>query len=236
MKLIIFDIDGTLTATNGVDTLCFTEALATFFGTSDFDTDWKIYEHISDSGIAEEIAQKQLGRSLTSEENFQLEDLFISKLSAHPADLFTPIAGAGRFIELLKDSKTHQVALATGCWKSSATHKLAKAKINHSDIPLATSSDSPDRVCIMKEARIRAMNHYGIEEIEETIYFGDAIWDVRACRNLNWRMIGIGEDCETLRKVEPISTFRDYNSPQRIIETINAQPGGSYNSGQSLRD
>jgi len=230
MKLIIFDIDGTLTATNTVDTLCFTEALVTFFGTSDFDTNWKIYEHVSDSGIAEEIAQKHWGRSLTSKESLQLEELFISILSAHPADSFAPIAGAGRFIELLKYSDTHQVAFATGCWKSSATYKLAKAKINHSDIPLATSLDSPDRACIMKKARTYAMDHYGIEEFEETIYFGDAVWDVRACGSLNWRMIGIGESSQALRKIEPISTFYDYSSPQKIIEEINAQPGRALNS------
>lgn len=235
MKLIIFDIDGTLTETNSVDTLCFTEALSIFFDTTDFDTNWKNYRHVSDSGIVDEIALKLWGRTLTPRESSQLEELFISILSVHPADSFAPIVGADQFFELLKDSDTHQVALATGCWKSSANHKLEKAEINHSDIPLVTSSDFPDRVCIMKEARSRAMDHYGIKEIEETIYFGDAIWDVLACRSLNWRMIGIGKDSRALRKIEPISTFLDYSSPQRIIEEINAQPGGPYNSGQALR-
>ncbi|MEO0510936.1 MAG: HAD family hydrolase [Verrucomicrobiota bacterium] len=229
MKLIIFDIDGTLTQTNTVDTLCFTEALATFFDTSDFDTDWKNYKHVSDSGITKEIAKRLWGRSLTAEESSQLEELFISILSAHPANSFAPILGAERFIELLKKTETYQIALATGCWKSSAIHKLEKAKIDHTNVPLATSSDSPDRANIMKEARIRAINHYGLEVIEETLYFGDAVWDVRACGNLNWRMIGIGENINTLKKIRPISVFEDYTQPREIIETIDAEPDGAGN-------
>ena len=43
MKLVIFDIDGTLTQTNEVDSRCFIEALQHVLGVEEFDTCWENY-------------------------------------------------------------------------------------------------------------------------------------------------------------------------------------------------
>jgi beta-phosphoglucomutase-like phosphatase (HAD superfamily) len=42
MNLLVFDIDGTLTATNEVDTRCFARAFHEAFGIA-LDTSWHIY-------------------------------------------------------------------------------------------------------------------------------------------------------------------------------------------------
>lgn len=62
MKLVIFDIDGTLTRTSGVDDACFIPTLAEFFGTTDFDTDWSRYPHVTDSGILDRLSRRFRGR------------------------------------------------------------------------------------------------------------------------------------------------------------------------------
>lgn len=225
MKLLIFDIDGTLTATNNVDGICFIEALTKFFGFSYFDTNWKNYEFVTDSGIPNEIALKHWDRSLSESENNQLEEVFITHLKEHPASAFPPILGANKFIQFLKKSNDYEIALATGCWKSSAIHKLTQAQIDYSGIPIATSSDSHNREAIMDIARTRSLDYYGRNDFTETIYFGDAIWDVHACKNLNWRIIGIGEKISELEELGQKHVFKDYSSPTKIIEAIEAQQG-----------
>ena len=44
----------------------------------------------------------------------------------------------------------------------------------------------------------------------EVIYFGDALWDIAASRNLNWKLIGIGPRIETDLR------FDDYTDPSAI--------------------
>ncbi len=50
VNLLVFDVDGTLTATNEVDTRCFARAFLETFGIA-LNTSWHIYPHRTDSGI-----------------------------------------------------------------------------------------------------------------------------------------------------------------------------------------
>lgn len=61
MRLLVFDFDGTLAATDEVDTKCFIEAFADA-GFDEIDADWGNYEHTTDAGIAAEIFAAALGR------------------------------------------------------------------------------------------------------------------------------------------------------------------------------
>lgn len=66
MRVVIFDIDGTLTQTNGVDAECFTAAVQTVLGLPAIDTDWDSYSHVSDRGIIEEISLRHRGTAITA--------------------------------------------------------------------------------------------------------------------------------------------------------------------------
>jgi len=63
MKLVMFDIDGTLTQTEQIDEVSFVQALQEVFGFTEINTDWATYPHCSDSGILEVLFQLRLGRS-----------------------------------------------------------------------------------------------------------------------------------------------------------------------------
>jgi hypothetical protein len=62
MKLAIFDIDVTLTATNDVDDVCFVQAQADAHGISGINTDWASHTHTTDSAITSQIYQERFAR------------------------------------------------------------------------------------------------------------------------------------------------------------------------------
>ncbi|HUC84251.1 MAG TPA: hypothetical protein VL970_03585 [Candidatus Acidoferrales bacterium] len=62
MHLVIFDIDGTLTATVKTDEECFVRSLAEVYGFDDVDTDWSRYQHATGASIFRELYQARTGR------------------------------------------------------------------------------------------------------------------------------------------------------------------------------
>lgn len=68
MNLIVFDIDGTLTQTNNVDSLCFTKAIKDTLQITELNTDWASYQYSTDSGLLTEIYENFLQRPPSIEE------------------------------------------------------------------------------------------------------------------------------------------------------------------------
>lgn len=62
IHLVMFDVDGTLVVGNGIDDICFSEAVKDVLGVGQVDTDWSHYSNVADSGITSEIIQKNLFR------------------------------------------------------------------------------------------------------------------------------------------------------------------------------
>src|ERR1700722_6031653 len=157
MKLVMFDIDGTLTQTEQADATCFVEALREVFGFTDINTDWANYPHCSDSGILEELFQRQLGRSPMPAEICTFQSCFVALLIAAAAvQPFGPIAGAKEFLWKLIGQSNFAVSLASGAWECSARLKLASAGLNFPEIPAAFSDNAHAREAIMQASLERA--------------------------------------------------------------------------------
>ena len=80
-----------------------------------------------------------------------------------------------------------------------ARHKLSSAGIPFEGLPMAFCDCAHPRVEIMRTALERAANHYGCPRFERIVYVGDAAWDVRACRELGWPLVGVGREREAAR-------------------------------------
>jgi beta-phosphoglucomutase-like phosphatase (HAD superfamily) len=208
MPIALFDIDGMLTASNEIDSICFAEAFRDVFGLA-IDTNWDAYEHTTDRGIATEVLVRS-GRAADESALAVHRARFVELLDQRMTSL-DEIPGARAFLaELL--TRDWRIALCTGAWSASARLKLARA--GFADLPLASCD-----VDISREAILR----HGIQlagGADDIISFGDAPWDVRAAANLGLPFIGIGRRSGA---PESFADFRDVTSLFAAIERITAR-------------
>src|SRR4051812_33073627 len=123
MRIALFDIDGTLTASNAIDSLCFADAFRDVFGI-EIDTNWDAYEHTTDRGIATE-ALIRAGRDASSEALTLHRTRFIQLLTSRMRSFDeTPGAGASLAEPLARDGR---IALCPGPGSEPARLKLTRA-------------------------------------------------------------------------------------------------------------
>jgi beta-phosphoglucomutase-like phosphatase (HAD superfamily) len=209
MSIALFDIDGTLTASNEIDSICFADAFRDVFGI-EIDTNWDAYEHTTDRGIAAE-ALRRSGRAATESALALHRTRFIELLDQRMTSL-DEIPGARAFLaELL--ARDWRIALCTGAWSGSARLKLTRAGFDF-DLPLASCDDDISREAILRSGIALAG---GTDEV--IVSFGDAPWDVRAATNLGLPFIGIGGRSGT---AEAFEDFRDARALLTTIDRITA--------------
>jgi len=229
MRLVIFDIDGTLTQTTKADTDCFVRSLTELCGFHDVDEDWSHYKHATDSGILLEIYEAHAGRSPSPIEISQFRQHFVSLLAQTSSEAcFAPVAGASMLLSRLAGSGEHGVALATGAWRDSARLKMARAGLCYDDYPAASSDDALDRESIIRLSIRRAAERYG--GFSETVYVGDGVWDARACRSVGIPFIGVAADSHAACLVAEgaVCVFSDFSDTDlflsRLDEMTNVVP------------
>jgi beta-phosphoglucomutase-like phosphatase (HAD superfamily) len=210
--LAIFDNDGTICDTQTVEARCFALAIQRVTGLSLATLDWSTYEEPTSASIVRGLLA---GDPNAAEKCTRVEVEFCRLLREawplNPGD-FSPLPGAISFIQRLRDERI-DVAIATGAFESEARFKLKCCGIVLDSIPHATSSDVVRRSDIIALAASRAGH-----ALSRVVYFGDAPWDVRACKRLGIPMIGIGRRYEQLRYLGIKNVFRDYCEPAQILE------------------
>ena len=235
MNLVMFDIDGTLTRTNAVDTQCFVSALSEVLQIRNIDTDWNNYRYATDQGCLEEITRNYKGRPGTDDELMQAKlrhvELLRERADSDPL-LFLPVPGANEAIDFLKKQVNVVVALATGAWLESARLKLSRAGLTVDGIPFASSNDSLSREEIMKIAEKRSLQVSNAPFRTRT-YVGDAAWDVRAAISLGYHFIGVASEAKAkrLRTEGARWVIPDYEPVGAFCEALNT----IWNAEQSHR-
>ena len=201
-RIAVFDVDGTLTDTNEVDNECYLRAVGEILGLDAAELNWSRAPHVTDAALLHWLCVEYCGRALSGGEGEAVLDRFLahlrSELAARP-ERFQPIAGAAQVFAQLSN-KGWAIALATGGWQASARLKLAAAGIPHDPLVMASATDADTRTAIMRLAVERAAAHVG-SQFERIVSVGDALWDVKAARELTWPFVGIarGERAIQLR-------------------------------------
>jgi phosphoglycolate phosphatase-like HAD superfamily hydrolase len=181
MRLVIFDVDGTLTDTMAVDAYCFLRAFTEVCGFSDVESDWSSYSNATDAGIFHEVFECRVGRPPSPGELAHFREHLVALFRAAAATRpFDPVRGAPELLDRLKQENDYSVALATGCWADSARVKMSSAGMCYDDYSSASADDAPERDLILKLALARAAGSSS-QKLSGVIYVGDGVWDIRAC-------------------------------------------------------
>lgn len=224
MKLVIFDIDGTLTQTSAVDNLCFARAL-TAFGLPSEEAEWHTCPHVSDTGLMRHVYQARLARDPHDHEEAALQNHFVSLLHdqhAQDAASFAEVAGAGTMLRQLAEKRDWVIAVATGCWRASAEMKLQAAGLALLDKPAGFAEDGPARETIVSAAQQRAAAHYGRHRFEKVVSIGDGVWDVRTAANLGLPFVGIAAAARAtaLQQLGARHIVADFTDSQRFFDYL----------------
>jgi phosphoglycolate phosphatase-like HAD superfamily hydrolase len=183
MKVVVFDIDGTLTDTNHADGLAFQETFQSLHKISNLSTDWGSYKYSTDSGIVDEIFRTQLGRLPSTQDLQSFIQFFVNRLThfhRENSSWFSEIPGAKVLLENLP-AAGWMVAIATGAWKQSALFKLTKAQIPHRETDAAFAEDSFERADVIQTA----VKRLGLPSSPtRVVYVGDGRWDRKAAITL----------------------------------------------------
>jgi phosphoglycolate phosphatase-like HAD superfamily hydrolase len=225
MRLAIFDIDGTLTETNSVDSVCFVQAMTDAHSIRGVDTNWGAYPHTTDSYITRELFRERFGRPPDDDELSRFRTRFVNLLEEHrakDASLFAQIGGAAAALERLGREPGWAVAVASGCWRGSGVMKLRAAGLELGDAPSAFAEDGLSREEILLAAVSRAREFYRQESFERVVSLGDGLWDVRAARNLEFAFVGVarGARAKGLRRAgasHVVEDFKDYGRLMRCL-------------------
>lgn len=185
---VIFDIDDTLLHSMDADDRLYRQAIRDTVGDVRFRDNLSDYEHVSDTGIVTQVLADN-GIEVSAATVASIRERFLGALRDHVEHngAFKEIAGARAVLKRLADSEQFAVGLATGCWRASAELKLQTAGFDVSELPLATADDAMARTSIMQFARNQLP-----EELTGMTYFGDGIWDQRACASLGWEFRPVG--------------------------------------------
>lgn len=222
MKLIIFDIDGTLTDTKNVDDKCFIKTFEKVFGIDIKNQDWNELQNVTDWGITEEIIQKEFNRLPTEKEYEQMIDEFVGFLKFEKAtdiSQFKAVKNATDFFNYIKNESNYKIGIATGGWEKSAKLKLETIGINLNGVALSNSNKYKSREDITKDVIYQLDGKS--DKMNEVIYFGDGEWDFRTCQKLGIRFIGIDiTNNGNLSKLDADFVFENFEEREMIIKKI----------------
>lgn len=228
MKLAVFDVDGTLTDTNGIDESSHLQAFREAYRIDNISTDWSQYENATDPGLIQEIFADHFGRKPDPEQILHFRHTFLRILKSAAQDnhgAFREIQGAYRMLELLANDPQWRIAIATGCFRESALLKLEAAGIPSSGFPLASGDDGITRGEIIKRAIARGEMYYDAGSFSKIVYVGDAVWDVRTSKALHIPFVGIGENAPRLGAEGARHIFPDYLNLALFVQCLNdAEP------------
>lgn len=230
--LVIFDVDGTLTATTGVDDECLALAWSEVFGipADEIDTDWTHYEHSTDRGLTLQVCRRALRRDPTGDEFGRVQRAFFGGLrerSRGAPQMFQPVPGAAGLLAHLREGGW-AVGIASGAWEESARIKLDAAGLDVAGLPGTFSHARADGEPARREEIVAATiaRLGGLSQARpaaaRAVYIGDGLWDARAARALNIGFVGIRirGDMERMRSEGVQRIVRNYHDLPAIIEHI----------------
>ncbi|NER16097.1 HAD family hydrolase [Spongiivirga citrea] len=221
MKLLIFDIDGTILDSVNADDKCFIQTFKDLYQISLINTDWNDFTNVTDTGLTIEIFEKWFNRKPKKEEIENLKLYFKNLLKDHIQQC-TEIEKSLAFIKQTSLKTDFAVGFATGGWKETAELKCNSVGLSLNDYIFKSSNDHYNRAKIIEFVIEEALRINNVKAFESITYFGDGLWDYKTTRALGIDFIGV--DFKNNRKLKNIGVEKvigNFAEPEKILSWIN---------------
>ena len=188
MHAAIFDIDGTLLDSYGVDNSMYADAVRLALGEVTIRDRWDQYPRVTDTGVLADICSDN-GLCYDASVSTAVMDVYFKSLLSHMVNHgpYREMPGALDYLHSLLARPDVEVAYATGGWRATAQHKLLSAGFPTEGIPLASADDHQDRAQIMLHALGQLRGPFS-----SVTYFGDGVWDQKCAAQLGWQFVAVG--------------------------------------------
>lgn len=228
MKLVLFDIDGTLLATEGAGKRAVTRALKDVFGStgpSDYHFDGKtdpqiVRELMKLDGVDDKTIDAKMHRLL----NLYIENLSY-ELRAPDKTPPRALGGVPELLDALEARTDVVLGLLTGNIERGARMKLDAVGIEFSRFRVgAFGSDHERRPQLPAIARERCRRQTGtFVQGAEVVVIGDTPDDMTCGRPLGAQAIGVATGRFTVPQLlehRPVAAFEDLSDTQTVLEAI----------------
>ncbi len=224
MKLLLFDIDGTLLLTNGAGTRAANRAFEKIYGIKEAMTQIDAAGK-TDPLILKEIFSNELNRDFSGEEAKELYKLYIPFLEEETAKSETTVMpGIPELLESLSPREDMVLGVATGNIEEGAWIKLRSAGLDRHFNFGGFGSDSHSREHLILKARDRAKNHIAhASEFEKTFVIGDTPYDINHGRAAGAVTVGVATGSYSRAELEehsPDHLFDDLNNLEMVIRVF----------------
>lgn len=227
MRLVLFDIDGTLLNSSGAGRAAMQKALKEVFG-SPGDPKYR-YDGKTDKQIVRDTMRLE-GHS-NEHIDSQMEkllDLYLGGLHEGVASGEYDVRALPGVMEILDALEARDdviLGLLTGNVERGARAKLTAAGINPDRFRVnAFGSDHEHRPELPAIAQRRASENLGLEIVgERLVVIGDTPADIECGRSLGAKSIGVASghySVEDLRAHNPYAVFKSLSPTQEVLETI----------------
>ncbi|MGZ3330463.1 MAG: HAD family hydrolase [Gemmatimonadaceae bacterium] len=227
MRLVLFDIDGTLLSSEGIGRTAMRRALGSIFGSPgnpayryDGKTDRQIVRDVMRlEGHSDEYIDSQMEKLIGTYLEGLRENAKSGKFNVRPLE------GVPELLDALEPRNDVVLGLLTGNVEPGARTKLIAAGINPDRFRVnAFGSDHEDRPELPAIAQRRASEKLGLDIVRgRMVVIGDTPADIACGRSLGAKAIGVASGhytVEQLQEHDPYAVFPSLANTQQLLESI----------------
>jgi phosphoglycolate phosphatase-like HAD superfamily hydrolase len=233
MKLVLFDIDGTLLDCDGAGKRSIGEAIKSIFGFDGFPKGYSLAGCTDGQIVNDILLYYNVPQNIIDEKKESVFDAYYNYLKIFTAsDEYKKMLLPG-ILPLLKKLKSLEqkivLGLLTGNLKKSALLKLKLFDIHNyflynGDLFGGFGSDHIKRselvnICINRAFKMIGKNFYE----KDVVVIGDTKNDILCGKHCNVKSIAVATgmySCDELSKYEPDYLFNDFSDIQKVIDAI----------------
>ncbi len=208
LKLILFDIDGTLLDTGGAGARSWTWAFEHAFDRPGVDIGKYSSAGMTDPVVARKTFTEAMGHAPSGEELARLMAAYLSVLPDYVAasEGYRVLPGVEGLLPRLHEAGI-LLGVTTGALEAGAHAKLGRARLNHFFLVGGYGSDSEDRVELTTTAVERAERLLGTSlDPRQVAVVGDTPLDISAAQGAGVLSVGVATgkyDLDELRAANP---------------------------------